>query len=100
VLGCRARDTLLASTKLMKDSVTVKIKRGSESWNYIYITLGFTLSIEGTVVSIIPQDILEWPLNIVFLFSVFVLTGMFFLRSGWFQNKLINFKSTIEEQFN
>jgi len=84
----------------MRDTIDAKIKRGSESWNYIYVTLGFTLTIEGTIVSFIPQDILRWPLNLLAFFCVFVLTIMFFLRSGWLQNKLIKLKIKYEEKFN
>jgi hypothetical protein len=37
----------------MTVTVDTKVKRGPESWSYIYIALGFALTIEATVVSMI-----------------------------------------------
>jgi hypothetical protein len=28
----------------------MKVKRANESWTYIYVVLGFALSIEGTII--------------------------------------------------
>ncbi|MGB6793990.1 MAG: hypothetical protein WBE53_21600 [Pseudolabrys sp.] len=35
-------------------TVDAKVQRGQESWTFIYITLGFAISIEGTVISMMP----------------------------------------------
>ena len=44
-------------------SVQMKIKRGSESWSYIYVTLGFALSIEASVIAMIEP--LKFPWNLL-----------------------------------
>jgi hypothetical protein len=80
----------------MSDSVQTSIKRSKDSWNYIYIALGFTLSIEGTIVSMSP---LLWPCNVLLYLLLSLVTILIFLESGWFQNKLIGFKIMVEEKF-
>lgn len=81
----------------MNDNVQFKIKRGPESWMYIYTTLGFTLTIEGTIFSILPFC---WLYRLLVLFVVFLLTIYLFLKSGWLQNKLILLKIKMENSFN
>ncbi len=69
------------------------VKRGPESWTFIHIAFGFSLTIESAMISMAPLD---WPKNAIFLGFTFILSYLFFYRSGWFQNKLIGFKSTVE----
>jgi len=76
------------------DSVEVKIRRGPESWNYIYVALGFAISIEGSVVQMI--DSIKAPLNILLFVVAAVISVWFFFFNGWFQNKLIGWKAAYE----
>jgi hypothetical protein len=76
-------------------TVDAKVKRGSESWTYIYITLGFALSIEGTIIGMTP---LVFPWNVTVYALVAIVTGWFWIESGWFQNKLIGLKSRHEDK--
>ena len=82
----------------MKTTVGIekKVTRGSESWAYIYVALGFALAIEGTIIQMITP--LEFPWNI----AVYVLFGLFtawlFVGHGWFQNKLIGLKIRYENK--
>ena len=48
---------------IVTDEVTAKVIRGEKSWGYIYIALGFTLSIEGTTIQMVTP--LCWPWNVL-----------------------------------
>jgi hypothetical protein len=80
----------------MTDSVSMTVKRGPDSWTYIYIILGFAISIEGTAIGMITP--LAFPWNLI----AFALCGAFtfwlFINNGWFQNKLIGMKTRYEEK--
>ena len=45
-----------------KVGVSATVKRGPESWAYIYIALGFVLSIEGTIIGMITPLVFPWNL--------------------------------------
>ncbi len=79
-----------------KVGVQMTVNRGPESWAYIYIFLGFTLSIEGTVISLITP--LGFPWNVALYAIVAVGTVWLFLDNGWFQNKLISWKIRYEQK--
>jgi hypothetical protein len=79
-----------------KDSVTATVKRGPESWTYIYVMLGFALAIEATVITMIEP--LKFPWNLVVFIALAVLTFWLFINNGWFQNKLIGMKIRYEEK--
>jgi hypothetical protein len=49
------------------------VKRAEESWNYFYVTLGFALTIAGTIIQMV--DFLHFPCNVL----LYVATG-----AGWF----------------
>jgi hypothetical protein len=74
-------------------SVDAKVQRGPQSWNYIYITLGFVISIEGTIVGMTP---LAFPFNVIVYAIIAAITGWFWLNSGWLHNKLIGLKNRYE----
>jgi hypothetical protein len=78
----------------MSVTLEAKVTRGPESWNFIYVMLGFTLTIEATVVTMIEP--LKFPYNLVVYALVLLGTGWLFLDCGWFQNKLIGWKNTYE----
>lgn len=80
----------------LKDEVDGEVRRGSESWTYIYVTLGFMLTIEAGVVALIAP--LTWPRNIIVYSALGVFTAYLWLFSGWFQNKLIRCKSRYESK--
>ena len=44
------------------------VVRGPESWNYIYVFLGFALAMEGTTIGMFP---LSFPWNII-VFGILV----------------------------
>jgi hypothetical protein len=78
----------------IKDCVSASVKRGPDSWNYIYVMLGFVLAIGGTVISMLPFgacNILTYALFAAVAISLF-------LFNGWFQNKLIALKSAYENK--
>jgi hypothetical protein len=76
--------------------VSMTVKRGPESWSYIYVTLGFTLSIEGTVISLVSPLVFPW--NIVVYAIIGAVTFWMFLNNGWFQNKLLGWKANYEQK--
>jgi hypothetical protein len=71
-----------------------KVTRGPEGWAYIYIALGFALSIEATIVQMI--DPLHFPWNLAAYAVIALSTAWLFLSSGWFHNKLIGWKDRYE----
>ena len=79
------------------DEIKAVVQRGPESWNFIYVVLGFTLAIECTVISMFEP--LKFPLNIFILAVVVILTVWVFLFSGRFQNKLLGLKNSYENKF-
>jgi hypothetical protein len=76
--------------------VSMTVKRGPESWAYIYITLGFALSIEGTIISMIAP--LMFPWNVLVYAAIGAGTFALFLNSGRFQNWLLSWKAAYEQK--
>ncbi|HEX3756129.1 MAG TPA: hypothetical protein VHV26_13740 [Rhizomicrobium sp.] len=73
----------------------MKVKRGSESWAYIYVFLGFALSIEGIIVSMATP--IRFPWKELLFVAMAAVTIRLFLFNGWFQNKLIGLKGRYED---
>lgn len=69
------------------------VKRGQESWTYIYIMMGFALSIEAGIIGMTP---LHFSWNLAAYGAVGALTVYLFTSNGWFQDKLIGFKNWYE----
>jgi ABC-type multidrug transport system permease subunit len=82
--------------KIKGGDAELSLKRGAQSWNYIYTLLAIVLGIEGLIISFIPS--LVSPRNIIAFFVVATLTTWLFLRSGRFHNLLFRFKSYVEEK--
>ena len=77
-------------------TINAQVKRRPESWNYIYVFLGFTLAIEGDVIQMLQMD-RTWSL--VPYAALASATVYLFLNNGWFQNKLTGMKSLYEEKW-
>jgi len=69
------------------------VRRGDESWAYIYVALGFALSIEGTIVQML---FFERPWNAVLYLALMVGTVRLFVFSGQFQDWLFGLKERVE----
>lgn len=67
-------------------SVDAKVKRGEQSWQILLVFLGFALTIEGTVISML--DLQSWARLSIFA-VVAGSTWAAFMNSGWFQNRLL-----------
>ncbi|MCC6480331.1 hypothetical protein [Sphingorhabdus sp.] len=78
----------------LTDGVDAEVRRGSESWTYIYVTLGFMLTIEAGIIALITP--LAFPRNLIVYSAAGTFTIYLWLFSGWFQNKLIGWKSRYE----
>ena len=72
------------------------VTRGPESWNAIYVVLGFALVIESTVIPMITP--LGFPWNLVVYIVVAGITFRLFLFGERFQNKLIGWKMNYEKK--
>lgn len=75
--------------------MTTGVKRGQNSWAYIYVFLGFALTIEGNVIQMLQAPAL---CEIASYAVVGTITAWLFLDSAWFQNKLIGLKLKYEEK--
>jgi hypothetical protein len=73
-------------------TLDAKVIRGPESWTFIYLALGFAISIEGQIISMIAT--LPWNL-IAYLFFGGA-TFWLFICCGRFQNRLIRLKHSYE----
>jgi hypothetical protein len=73
-----------------------KVKRGRESWDYIYIFLGFALTVAGNFVGML--DCLG-GLGKVLIYAAFCAAAWaLFIHSGRFQKWLIGRKNRYEER--
>ena len=45
-----------------KETVSATVTRGSESWAYLYMMLGFALAIGGTIIQMITPLVFPWNL--------------------------------------
>lgn len=64
----------------ISEKLEAKAIRGGKSWNFIYIGLGFALSIEGTFIQMITR--LAFPWSILLYVAVASVTFWFFIRNG------------------
>lgn len=80
----------------LTDGVDAEVRRGSESWTYIYVTLGFMLTIGAEKPSAGLITPLAFPRNLIVYSAAGTFTIYLWLFSGWFQNKLIGWKSRYE----
>jgi len=85
-----ARRVASAKAKSVKKSVT----RGPESWAYVCMALGFTLIVEGIVISMV--DAFVYPWNVVAYVVVGGVTYWLFTDSAWFQDKMLAKKLKFE----
>ena len=69
-------------------------KFSSENWTYIYVFLGFALTIEGTFVSLLG---LEWPRGLIAYFLFALVTLYLFLLNRRFQDALVKLKARVED---
>jgi cytochrome b subunit of formate dehydrogenase len=81
---------------MARDEVTAQVIRGTESWTYIYIVLGFAIAIEGMVIQMIEP--LRYPSNLVVFAVLAVFTFMMLLFCGPLQNWLIGIKAKYENK--
>ncbi len=78
----------------IKVGVTMGVTRGPETWAYIYVWLGFTLTIEGTIITMIAPLIYPW--NLIVYATLGAITFWLFINNAWFQNKLVRMKIRYE----
>ena len=76
--------------------VQMTIKRGPDSWAYIYIALGFAVSIEGTIIQMVAPLLFPW--NVGLYIAIAAVTIWAFLDNRWLQNKLVGMKLRFEEK--
>ena len=80
----------------MADTLEGSIIRGQNSWAYFYILLGFLVSIEATLISML--DPMAWYLKIVLFVAVMLGTSWLCLESRRFQNWVIGVKNRYESR--
>ena len=80
----------------MTVGLETKVRRGVSSWTFIYTILGFALTIEATICSMIEP--IKFPWNIALYVVVAASTWWLFLDNRWFQNKLIGWKNRNEDK--
>ena len=74
----------------------IGIKRGKESWMFIYFVLGILLAIELFFVSLLGVDTI-WKSVLGGVISAFII--YLCLLNAWFQNKIIGLKTKIENNW-
>jgi hypothetical protein len=86
----------VTETVTASDTVSATVVRGPESWTFIYVLLGFALTIEGNFIQMIRP--LEYPWNLVVFLAAMLVTVWLFIFSGRFQNWLIGMKIKYERK--
>jgi hypothetical protein len=81
---------------MAQDTVSATVTRGPASWAFIYIALGFAISIEGTAISLITP--LRFPWNLILYAVIGAATFWTFINNGEFQNKLLAWKAQYEQK--
>lgn len=82
-----------ADTVILKDTLQKNVKRGKESWDFIYLVYGIILAIEFFAIGILP---LSWINKIIIFIIAFLISTWLCIFNAWFQNKLIGLKIRIE----
>jgi len=77
-----------------KVTLEKKIKRGKESWKFIYSVFSILLALTLFFISILP---IRWLYKITIFIIVIPILIYLFLFNAWFQNKLIGLKIKLEE---
>jgi hypothetical protein len=80
----------------MTVTIDAAVRRGPASWAYIYTVLGFAVTIESTVISMITP--LRFPWNIPVFIVLAAITVRLFIYNGWVHNKLIGLKNAYENE--
>jgi cytochrome b subunit of formate dehydrogenase len=78
------------------DDLEGKIRRGPVAWTFIYVALGFALSIEGTFLQMIEP--LRFPWNLVAYVALMAVTIWLFTSNRWFHEKLVEIKDRMENK--
>jgi hypothetical protein len=78
------------------DHLDVKTIRGPTTWTFIYVVLGFTLSIEGTFLQMIESP--RFPYNIIAYGALMAVTIWLFICNEWLHNKLMGIKGRYENK--
>lgn len=78
----------------MMVTVETRVRRGPESWAYIYIVLGFVVTIESTIIGMMTP--LMFPWNIIVFLALAAVTVWQFIDNEWLHNKLIGLKNRYE----
>lgn len=89
-------DTPVRENVGVADTAHALMTRGQGSWAYIYVLLGFALGLEASILALVEP--LSWPRSVIAFLGVAAATIYLFLFSGWFQNKLISWKSSYEDR--
>lgn len=80
----------------MHVSIDAKVKRGPESWPFIYFTLALVLGIETAAITMLP---LVYPYNLIACLLVTAVTVWLWISNRWLQNKLIGWKNRNEGKY-
>lgn len=77
-------------------TVDARVIRGPESWAYIYIVLGFVVTIESTVIGMMTP--LTFPWNIICFVILALATVWLFVENEPLHNWLLGLKNRYENK--
>lgn len=95
----RIIEATLNATATGQASCEAQVRRGEVAWTYLYTVLGFALTIETGVVSLMSPYPLQWPLNLAVLLVAAIITTVAILDNGTVQNQLFRAKEHYESKF-
>jgi hypothetical protein len=81
----------------ISDKVEAETIRGEKSWQFIYIALGFAISIEGTLIQMISPP-LTFPSSIILYGAVASVTFYLCICNYRFQNRILRMKRAYEDR--
>ena len=75
--------------------INIKVKRGSQSFNYFVVAFGALSSISLAIVSIVE---VYWPIKVISLIVSLVICFYFCFWNDWFRNKIVGVMSKIQDK--
>lgn len=95
----RVIEAAVSETLVVSDNVEAQVRRGETSWTYLYTILGFALTIETGIVSVMSPKPLAWPVNLAVLVAALSFTAVAILNNSGIQNALFRIKKHYESKF-
>lgn len=76
-------------------SLNIKVKRGSQSFNYFVITFGILSSLVFAIISVVD---IYWQVKVLLITISIAFCFYLSFLNNWFRNKIVGIMSKIQEK--